>query len=698
MERMKLNIQMFATPDPVLQADCHFRFINVSNPPAQTDITFYRETDSTIVTVDFTNGEFEGKCFIGFPIKKIIVGDGTLYSATWVENLSETLDVYIYPKNTITGKILGDNVDNITAYSTYSSVSNNNRPNFSNVATTDEGMFADFDNDGVSTYFRGAVTNNYVKFANFWWRIIRVNGNGSVRLIYDGTTAHANGESSTDRRIGTSAFNTNPDDNAYVGYMYGTPGSTTYEATHANVNNSAVKNTLDNWYESNLSNYSDYIDTEAGFWGDRTPYSGSGTGTTYTEYAAYNRLYMYTNKAPTFVCTNDSDLYTTSESSKGNKALSYPIGLISADEVAYAGGVYESSNNSYYLYTGEDYWMMSPLSFSSGSAYVFLVWSDGYLGIDWVYNEYGVRPVINLRGNLSVTGTGTSTDPYEVSLPAVPTTNFNGTELTDIYYNGTEISKMYCNGVLVFEKGPAVVYKRRIMVGDNLKGMTVYNDFYSGYYNNFTKPTGGAIVLPMKLVTVNYETTGMAGDLSGISYYEGSGTITINSDFLEAELYYYNWNTGVERIGGPLTYPTDKDYLVTEVYDIDKSYRHLYIEDPNIRPIQVGDKIIEGTQLYFNFPDNPDSWLTGKYGCDVIKCGDETIMYYVTEQPVSRAVSAISSIRLESNDMYEFDLATLEISKNLSSYIIESYYQDAVSYVDDKFQQYILVDTTTLGA
>ena len=466
MERMKLNIQMFATPDPVLQADCHFRFINVSNPPAQTDITFYRETDSTIVTVDFTNGEFEGKCFIGFPIKKIIVGDGTLYSATWVENLSETLDVYIYPKNTITGKILGDNVDNITAYSTYSSVSNNNRPNFSNAATTDEGMFADFDNDGVTTYFRGAVANNYVKFANFWWRIIRVNGNGSIRLIYDGTTAHANGESSTDRRIGTSAFNTNTDDNAYVGYMYGTPGSTTYEATHANVNNSAVKTTLDNWYESNLSNYSDYIDTEAGFCGDRTPSSGTGLGTTYTEYAAFNRLYP--NKAPTLECTNDSDLYTTSESSKGNKALSYPVGLISADEVAYAGGVYESSNNSYYLYTGEYYWMMSPYYFDGVDAYVFYVDSNGWLYPDWVYSTLGVRPVINLRGDLSVTGTGTSTDPYEVSLPAVPTTNFNGTELTDIYYNGTALTEVYFNNVLVFSKQspPYSPNLRTIQVGD----------------------------------------------------------------------------------------------------------------------------------------------------------------------------------------------------------------------------------------
>ena len=587
---------------------------------------------------------------------------------------------------TLREKILSDNTVNTTT------------PNFSQIATTDEGMFSALDNDGASCYFRGAVTNNYVKFANFWWRIIRVNGNGSVRLIYDGTTAQANGESSTDRQIGTSDFNTNVNDNSYVGYMYGTPGSTTYEATHANVNSSAIKTALDNWYESNLSNYYDYIDAEAGFCGDRSisPTSnGTGIGTTITYYGAEYRL--FDNKTPTFECSNDGDLYTVNGSSKGNKVLIYPIGLITADEVAYAGGRLGRNNTSYYPYTGQNYWTMSPYSFNGVYAGVFYVDSGGEPGAWNVTHKLGVRPVINLRGDLSVTGTGTSTDPYEVSLPAVPATNFNGTELTNIYYNGIEISKMYCNGVLVFEKEPAVVYKRRIMVGDDLKGMTVYNDFYSGYYNNFTKPTGGAIVLPMKLVTVNYETTGMAGDLSGISYYEGSGTITINSDFLEAELYYYNWNTGVERIGGTLTYPTDKDYLVTEVYDIDKSYRHLFVEDPNIRPIRVGDKIVSGTKIYFNFPDNPDPWLIGKSSCYIMMCGEEVVLDYVTEQPIERATSALGSIAANNDFIYRIDLNTLEIAENHSYYVFENSCESPVSYINSDFQQYIMVDVSTLG-
>ena len=97
------------------------------------------------------------------------------------------------------------------------------------------------DDYGTSYYFRGNVTNNYVKFAGYYWRILRINGNGSIRILYDGTVAHQNGESSIDRQIGESAFNENDNDNAYVGYMYGTPGSSTYEDTHANINDSTLK-------------------------------------------------------------------------------------------------------------------------------------------------------------------------------------------------------------------------------------------------------------------------------------------------------------------------------------------------------------------------------------------------------------------------------------------------------------------------
>ena len=93
---------------------------------------------------------------------------------------------------------------------------------------------------GDSYYYRGNVTNNYVLFADKYWRIVRINGDGTVRVIYDGTSAHANGEASADRQIGTSAFNSSYNDNAYVGYMYGKTGASTYADAHANTNNSTI--------------------------------------------------------------------------------------------------------------------------------------------------------------------------------------------------------------------------------------------------------------------------------------------------------------------------------------------------------------------------------------------------------------------------------------------------------------------------
>ena len=265
---------------------------------------------------------------------------------------------------------------------------------------------------GRTYYFAGNPTDNWVKFANKYWRIIRINEDGTLRLIYQGTSANATG---TGTQIGTSAFNSTRTDNMYVGFKY------TTNNVHGTGTNSTILNELNTWYSSNLSSYADKIDGNAGFCGDRTPYtnssgttSGGGTGTTPTYYAGYIRL--ITNKQPTFECSNSSDLYTTSGSSQGNKALQYPIGLITADEVAYAGGVYATSNSSYYLYTGEYYWTMSPSNFFGSYAYVFCVDSDGRLLYTLVDYARGVRPVINLKASVQFSeGNGTSETPFVVS-------------------------------------------------------------------------------------------------------------------------------------------------------------------------------------------------------------------------------------------------------------------------------------------
>ena len=296
---------------------------------------------------------------------------------------------------------------------------NEGTPDFSQVATTDEGVYKAEDDDGDTYYFRGAVTNNYVKFANKFWRIIRINGDGTIRLIYQGTSATSTG---TNAQIGTSAFNSNSNDNMYVGFRY------TSNDVHGTGTESTILGQLNTWYNSNLKSYESKIDTNAGFCNDREPSTSNttsngsgGTGTTTTYYGAYIRFIpggsWGTTQTPTFKCKNSSDLFTKSGATKGNKTLTNPIGLITADEVVYAGGFGGTANSSYYLYTGQSYWTMSPSLYTSNyfGTKAFYVSSSGSLAESQTSNIFGIRPVINLRSDVTLTGTGTASDPYVVN-------------------------------------------------------------------------------------------------------------------------------------------------------------------------------------------------------------------------------------------------------------------------------------------
>ena len=258
-----------------------------------------------------------------------------------------------------------------------------------------------YDNDGEVYYFAGNPTDNWIYFGGFYWRIIRINGDGTIRLIYNGNSTESVGENTY---IQFSEFNTLGDDNAYIGYMYGTPRSSTYEATHANINNSTAKTVVDEWYDNNLKTYETYIDSNAGFCGDRSIYSGTGIGATETYYAAYNRL--YNTLMPSFKCTNSNDLYKIN------------IGLISADEVAFAGGVadYTAVNQSYYLYNSQNTWTMTPYRAIDNNSSTLFVISNSLNVMNTLTNTGGViRPVINLKADVHLTGSGTIDDPYIIN-------------------------------------------------------------------------------------------------------------------------------------------------------------------------------------------------------------------------------------------------------------------------------------------
>ena len=251
---------------------------------------------------------------------------------------------------------------------------------------------------GGTTYYYTGNPNNWVQFGGFWWRIIRINGDGSIRMIYQGTSANTTGSGT---QIGTSAFNSSANNKTYVGLVYNT------SSQHGYGTNSTIMNTLNNWYNSNLASYEeDYIDTGAGFCSDRNMASGSNfnsSGSIY--YASYDRR----NGKASLQCHDDDIL------SKDNGKLPNPIGLVTSDEAVLTGITWNNANTGSYLYTGQTYWTMSPYYYS-GNALVFYVYSDGHLNSDSLISwpVPGVRPVINLRADVSLTGEGTSTNPFKV--------------------------------------------------------------------------------------------------------------------------------------------------------------------------------------------------------------------------------------------------------------------------------------------
>ena len=263
------------------------------------------------------------------------------------------------------------------------------------------------------------------KYANtgddIYWRIIRTNYDGSIRLLYSGTSPDI-----TSGYIGTSAFNTKDNDPMYVGYMYGTSGL--LDSNRDNTNNSTIKTYIDNWYNNNLSSYSKFISTEAVYCNDRelAPGLTYNTGNTTFYYAPRERL--STNKTPTYNCTNNKDAFSGSNS---EAKLDYPIGLMTADELVYAGGKFGTTLPSpyawYYLnsaggsITGSTWWWsLSPYGWYMSFSHVWNVRGSNdsgfldYYGVRVAY--FGARPAISLKScTLWTSGNGAPETPYEIS-------------------------------------------------------------------------------------------------------------------------------------------------------------------------------------------------------------------------------------------------------------------------------------------
>ena len=318
----------------------------------------------------------------------------------------------------------------------------------SNKNTTEALLASTEDDYGTSYYFRGAVKNNYVEFANKCWRIVRINGDNSVKLVlHNDNTSNVSNPCAASNNNTTaafahysgstyySAFNSSYNDNAYVGFMYGTTGSSDYASTHANTNKSTILTNLETWYTNNLSTYADKL-ADTVWCNDKSTFTTYTSGSTYgtglgyginvTGYGAYNRIYgggATTYASPSLICSNDNNggklsKFTVSDTANGNGNLTYKVGLLTADEIAFAGyanGLYNSGNYLQENATGDYWWSLSPYAFSGGYAYVWRVdGGSGGFGSGFVNSDRGVRPSISLVSSTNVTGDGISENPYKV--------------------------------------------------------------------------------------------------------------------------------------------------------------------------------------------------------------------------------------------------------------------------------------------
>ena len=360
---------------------------------------------------------------------------------TSIEGKAFTGKIYVTNHSCSTSEIPPAYITLLNAYGGKDSITELPDSTFANVTTPSEKGLYKADDDYTATtgmksyYFRGAVDNNWVKFGkdstgkDIYWRIIRINGDGSIRMIYTGTTAPTSSTATVMTGTGTQInattyqFYSSSDNPSYVGYMF------TEGQQHGNGTPSTIKTAIDNWYKTTTletdATTKELVSQDQIFCNDRsattsdsgTPgeISGSMSASTKYYYGAYVRL--ITNKSPQLKCPTASDKFTVN-TSNGNGALTYPVGLITADEVAMAGGKFGTGNSTYYLYTNQHYWSGSPSIFYSAysSASEFIVYSSGSIGINYVVDHgIGARPVVSLSSKVKLSGNGTYSNPYTVS-------------------------------------------------------------------------------------------------------------------------------------------------------------------------------------------------------------------------------------------------------------------------------------------
>lgn len=396
------------------------------------------------------------------------------FTGSTSENKVKTLILkYIFVENNkylFYEKVLADNV--VT----------DGKPDFSSTNTSTGAFYKSTDNFGTTYYFRGNVTNNYVLFGGFYWRIVRINGNNSVRLIYQGTASDGNGttgngyyEDETKNAVNKTRKH------SYVRYYYKS-NSAEY---------STIRKSIDSWYNTNLNSFANFMDSDAGYCNDYSTTSGTYGDSTSSSSVTFSGHGRFSSHNPTTVCARQY-YETPTTSNTGTKSLSYPVGTISMDEVMQAGGS-NSNNSNYYLHTGTSFFTMTPYEFEYkkvGVLYYYYprvlnVNSSGKLASVDVYTKHGYRPVINIASYIYWSrGNGTAAAPYELSFESVPSYQFT---LTPTPSDAKVVLKV--NGTTVFDgNGEATIsvkYKDVITYMVSKNGYLTYtNSYTSGKANH----------------------------------------------------------------------------------------------------------------------------------------------------------------------------------------------------------------------
>lgn len=339
----------------------NFSVTNTSDDNAYYYIQF-QDVKGAIDTVTFELVSEEGDVDVTSALKSDIVSSSLELKAKETKNY--TINFMTDEESVYSGKVVVASVPKETTtlaslILAQNEVKEASLTKIGELATEDEGLIKDTTSYGNIYYFRGNVLNNYVSFANQLWKVVKINEDNSVKLVL----------------------------NNVIDVL------TKYNEDSIDFNDSNITESLDNWYNLNLSNYADYI-ANYKFCNDLTLNGDS--------FNAYNRI--VTDKNPLNVCLGEE--------------INRKIGLLTADEVVFAGASTQK-NESYYLYNPDiktAYYTMTSAK-KTENYYPFLVNTDGSIIYDTSADLLrAARPVINIIANIGASGQGTIENPYVLGL------------------------------------------------------------------------------------------------------------------------------------------------------------------------------------------------------------------------------------------------------------------------------------------